>query len=84
MKTKNISVNIKKGKKVPFKETYMVFNNSRSKIRIVQKFRDQTKNQSISLKINECARLLNLFTYYLFDGEFEPKIDKMLYYEEEE
>ena len=83
MKTKNISVNIKKNKKVPFKETYLVFNKQKDKVRIVQKFIDETKNQSITFNFNECERLINLLNFYLFNGKFEPFKDKMLIFEKD-
>ena len=83
MKTKNISVNIKKNKKVPFKETYLVFNKQKDKVRIVQKFIDETKNQSITFNFNECERLINLLNFYLFNGKFEPYKDKMLIFEKD-
>ena len=78
MFTKNISVDIEKGKKVPLKETYIVFYKSKDKIRIVQKFVEESKNQSIILNIDECKRFINLLNYYLFDSKFKPFKDKML------
>jgi hypothetical protein len=81
MLTKNISVEIEKGKKVPLKETYLVFYKSKNDIKLVQKFIDKTKNVSISLDFNECKRLINLLNFYLLDGDFEPYMDKMLTYE---
>lgn len=81
MFTKNISIDIEKGKKIPLKETYIVFYKSKDKIRIVQKFVDDTKNQSIKLNLNECKRFLNLLHFYLFDNKFEPLKDKMLIFE---
>ena len=44
MKTKNISVNIKKDEKIPFKETYIAFYKSKNKIKLDQKYVDKTKN----------------------------------------
>ncbi len=81
MFTKNISIEIEKGKKVPLKETYLVFYKSKDDIRLVQKFIDKTMNVSISLDFNECKRLLNLLNFYLLEGEFKPYKDKMLIYE---
>ena len=81
MFTKNISINIEKGKKVPLKETYIVFYKSKDKINIVQKFVDKTKNQSITLNLNECKRFINLLNFYLFDNKFEPFKDNMLIFE---
>ena len=74
---------MKKGKKVPLKETYIVFYKSKSKIRIVQKFVYKSKNQSILLDVNECKRFINLLNYYLLDGDFEPFKGKMLIYEKD-
>jgi hypothetical protein len=81
MFTKNISVEIQKGKKVPLKETYLVFYKSKHEIKLVQKFIDKTKNVSISLDFDECKRLINLLNFYLLDGEFKPYKDKMLIHE---
>ena len=83
MFTKNISIDIKKGEKVPLKETYVVFYKSKNKIRIGQKFADDAKNQYITLNVNECKRLINLLNFYLFDGKFEPIKDKMLIFEKD-
>jgi hypothetical protein len=83
MFTKNISINIEKGKKVPLKETYLVFYKSKDNIRIVQKFVNESKNQSITLNINECKRLINLLNFYLFDSKFEPSKDNMLVFEKD-
>jgi len=83
MFTKNISIDIEKGKKVPLKETYVVFYKSKDKIRIVQKFVDETKNQSITLNLNECKRFINLLNFYSFDGKFEPFKDNMLIFKKD-
>ena len=83
MFTKNISIDIEKGKKVPLKETYVVFYKSKDKIRIVQRFVDETKNQSITLTLNECKRFINLLNFYSFDGKFEPFKDNMLIFEKD-
>lgn len=83
MFTKNISIDIEKGKKVPLKETYLVFFKFKNKVRLVQKFIDETKNQSITLNFNECERLINLLNFYLFNGKFEPFKDKMLIFEKD-
>jgi hypothetical protein len=83
MKTKNISVCIKKDEKIPFKETYTVFSDSNEKVRIDQKFVDSTKNQSISLNKEECKRLINLLNFYMFNGKFNPYKDKMLVFEQD-
>ncbi len=83
MFTKNISIDIEKGKKVPLKETYVVFYKSKDKIRIVQKFVDGTKNQSITLNLNECKRFINLLNFYSFDNKFEPFKDNMLIFEKD-
>jgi len=83
MFTKNISIDIEKGKKVPLKETYLVFFKFKNKVRLVQKFIDETKNQSITLNFNECERLINLVNFYLFNGKFEPYKDKMLIFEKD-
>jgi len=83
MFTKNISIDIEKGKKVPLKETYVVFYKSKDKIRIVQKFVDETNNQSVTLNLNECKRFINLLNFYSFDGKFEPFKDNMLIFEKD-
>lgn len=83
MFTKNISIDMEKGKKVPLKETYVVFYKSKDKIRIVQKFVDESKNQSITLNLNECKRFINLLNSYSFDGKFEPFKDNMLIFEKD-
>jgi hypothetical protein len=83
VKTKNISVNIIKDKKIPFKETYIVFYKSKNKIKIEQKFIDKTKNQSITLNYKECEKLINLLTTFIFNGKFEPKKGKMLRFEDD-
>lgn len=83
MFTKNISVDIEKGKKVPLKETYVVFYKSKDKIRIDQKFVDESKNQSITLNLNECKRFINLLNFYSFDNKFEPFKDNMLIFEKD-
>lgn len=83
MFTKNISIDIEKGKKVPLKETYVVFYKSKDKIRIVQKFVDESQNQSITLNLNECKRFINLLNFYSFDNKFEPFKDNMLIFEKD-
>ena len=83
MFTKNISVDIEKGKKVPLKETYVVFYKSKDKIRIDQKFVDESKNQSITLNLNESKRFINLLNFYSFDNKFEPFKDNMLIFEKD-
>ena len=77
MKTKNISIDIRKNKNVPFKETYVVFYKKQDKVRIVQKFIDPAKNQAITLNFKECKRLMNLLHEYLFDETFVPKHGRM-------
>ena len=83
MKTKNISVNIRKDEKIPFKETYIAFYKSKNKISIEQKYVDKTKNQSVTLNLKECERLINLLTSFVFNGKFEPYKGKMLRFEED-
>jgi hypothetical protein len=83
MFTKNISIDIEKGKKVPLKETYVVFYKSKDKIRIDQKFVDESQNQSITLNLNECKRFINLLNFYSFDNKFEPFKDNMLIFEKD-
>lgn len=78
MLTKNISVELEQGKKVPSKETYVVFYKSRNKIRIVQKFTSDPKNKLIELNTEECERLMNLLHFYLFNGNYEYRKDTML------
>ena len=83
MKTKNISVCIKKDEKIPFKETYIVFYDSVNKVRIDQKFINPSKNQSITLNTEECKRLVNLLHHYKFNGKFNPYKDNMLIFEQD-
>jgi len=82
MRTKNISVHIKKDEKIPFKEVYITFFKSKNKITISQKFLDQTKNQSITLNFKECERLINLLISFVFNGNFKYYKGKMLMFEE--
>ena len=72
MKSKNISINIKEGNKIPFKETYVIFYKSKDIVKIEQKFIDQTKNQKILLNFRECKRLMNLLNELVFNDEFKP------------
>ncbi len=44
MFAKNISIVIKKGKKIPLKETYLVFYKNKDKVKLVQKFKDASMN----------------------------------------
>ncbi|HDZ18957.1 hypothetical protein LCGC14_0958720 [marine sediment metagenome] len=83
MKTKNISINIKKEEKVPFKETYLVFNRALNKTKIVQKFVDSKKNQEITLNLKECIRMMNLFNKIFFNGKFKPSLDKVIVFQED-
>ena len=83
MKTKNISIDIKKNSKVPLKETYLVFHKHKNKVNIVQKFIDQTNNQSITLNFKECERLMNLLNFYLFDDKFVLFHDRMIIFEKD-
>ncbi len=83
MKTKNISINIKKEEKVPFKETYLVFNRALNKTKIVQKFLDSKKNQEITLNLKECIRMMNLFNKIFFNGKFKPSLDKVIVFQED-
>ena len=83
MLTKNISIDIKKGKKVPLKETYLVFYKFKDKVKLVQKFIDDKNNQSITLNFEECQRLINLLDYNFFEGKFSPFKDKMLVFEKD-
>ncbi len=83
MKTKKISINIRKEEKVPFKETYLVFNRTLNKTKIVQKFVDSKKNQEITLNLKESIRLMNLFNKILFNGKFKPSLDKVIVFQED-
>ena len=83
MKTKNVSVERSKNKKIPSKETYVVFNSLKNGIKIVQKYINQKKNVSISLNSEECQRLMNLLNFYIHQEKYEYKIDKMLIFEKE-
>ena len=78
MKSKNISVNIKKTEIIPYKETYIVIQETKKTIKFVQKFKTQTENQVITLDYNECERLMNLLHYYVFKGKYQYKKDKVL------
>jgi hypothetical protein len=83
MRSKNISVNLKKDRNIPFKETYVAFYKSRKKVKIDQKFIDQTKNQAIILNYRECERLMNLLNDFVLDGNFKPSQGKMEVFKEE-
>ncbi|MFX1338531.1 MAG: hypothetical protein ACFFDK_07965 [Promethearchaeota archaeon] len=83
MFTKNISIEIVKGKKVPLKETYIVFYKSKDKIRIIQKSVDESNNQSITLNFDECKRFINLLNFYLLKNKFKPYKDNMLIFEKD-
>lgn len=83
MLTKNISIDIKKGKKVPLKETYLVIYKFKDKVKLVQKFVDDKNNKTITLNIEECQRLINLLDFYLFKGKFTPFKDKMIVFEKD-
>ena len=78
MFTKNISVEIKENKIIPMKETYITCYKSKKKVKIFQKFVDENKNQSITLNLKECERLMNLFYHYLFEEKYKYFKDKML------
>jgi len=82
MKSKNISVNIKKNKEVPFRETYIVIQESRKKVRIHQKYIDSKKNQKIELNFEESERLMNLLSYYVFKGNYKYSKDRVIFYRE--
>ncbi|TFG22261.1 MAG: hypothetical protein EU532_14540 [Promethearchaeota archaeon] len=81
--TKNISINLNKGKKVPLKETYLVFYKNKNKVKLVQKFIDEKNNKSIIINFEECQRLINLLDFYLFDGKYKPFKDKMLVFKKD-
>ncbi len=83
IKTKNISINIKKKNIIPFKETYLIFYTREKKTKIVQKFVNSKKNQSIVLNYEECTRLMNLFNSYFFKGNFKPLKDHMVIFQED-
>ena len=78
MLTKNISIELEQDKKVPLKETYVVIYKSSKKIRLVQKFTSEPKNQFITLNQEECERLMNLLHFYLFNDKYEYRKDKMI------
>ncbi|MFX0019551.1 MAG: hypothetical protein ACFFBT_01580 [Promethearchaeota archaeon] len=82
MISKNISVKIKKNQEVPFKETYIVIHNSKQKVYLHQKFINSRKNQKIDLKFEECKRLMNLLSIYVFKGNYEYSKDKVIIYRE--
>ena len=83
MKTKNISINIKKKNLLPFKETYLVFYTRKKKVKMVQKFVNSKKNQSIVLNYEECTRLMNLFNRFFFEGNYKPIKDHMVVFQED-
>ena len=70
MKAKNIYIERSKNKIIPSKETYLVFNSLKDKVKIVQKFIDQKENASISLNSEECIRMMNLLNFYIFEGKY--------------
>lgn len=82
MISKNISVNIKKDQKVPFKERFMIVHSSKRRIDINQKFSNSRKNQKIKLNFEECERLMNLLYYYVLNGKYKHTKDKMIIYRE--
>jgi len=82
MISKNVSVNMKKDKKVPFKETYIIIHNSKPILYLNQKYIDSKKNQKIELNFEECERLMNLLFQYVFKEKYSYTKDKMLIYRE--
>lgn len=82
MISKNISVNIKKDQKVPFKETFIIIHSSKPQLDINQKFNNSSKNQKIKLSFEECERLMNLLYYYVLNGKYKYTKDKMIIYRE--
>lgn len=84
MISKNISVYLRKNRKVPFKEKYVVISASEKKVRIHQKFPDATKNQKIELNFDECKRLMNILSHYAFKGTYTYSKDKAIIYREQD
>ncbi|TXT58606.1 MAG: hypothetical protein BAJALOKI2v1_340038 [Promethearchaeota archaeon] len=82
MKSKNISVNIRKNEEVPYKEIYMIIKNSKQQVFLHQKFIDSEKNQKVILNFEECERLMNLFYYYVFKKKYEYAKDRVRIYRE--
>ncbi|MFX1497904.1 MAG: hypothetical protein ACFFBH_10280 [Promethearchaeota archaeon] len=82
MISKNISVNIKKSQEVPFKETYIVIQNTKNKVYLHQKFKNLEKNQKIELNFEECERLMNLLFCYVFKGTYKYSRDNVKIYRE--
>lgn len=82
MISKNISVNIKNGNEIPFKETYIIIHNSKQKLDLYQKYIDSKKNQKIELNFEECERLMNLLVFYVFKGKYKYSKDKIKIYRE--
>lgn len=79
----NISVKIKKSQEAPSKETYFVIHNSKQNVSLHQKFINSRKNQKIDLKFEECERLMNLLSTYVFNGNYKYSKDKVIIYREE-
>ena len=77
MKSKNISINLRENCTIPHKETYLIFYKSKKRVKIEQKFVDQTKNQKIVLNLRECTRIINLLIENVYEGSFKPIHGKM-------
>lgn len=82
MISKNVSINIKKEKEIPFKETYIIIHNSKQKLSLFQKYINSRKNQKIELNFEECERLMNLLFYYVFNRNYKYTKDKVRIYRE--
>ncbi len=82
MITKNISVRIRKSQEIPFNETYITIHKSKRKICLHQKYINSRKNQKIELNIEECERLMNLLSFYIFNGNYKYSKDKVKIYRE--
>ena len=81
MITKNISVKMEPGKKVPIEETYLVFP-KKNEVKLVKKFEDPSRNAEIVLTKKECERMMNLLAFYLLENSYTYEKDKMLVIEE--
>ncbi|TXT60941.1 MAG: hypothetical protein BAJALOKI1v1_1210002 [Promethearchaeota archaeon] len=82
MITKNISVNLRENQEIPWKETYVVIQESRKKVILHQKVVNSKENQVIELNLEECERLMNILFHYAFKRNYNYSKDKVIFYRE--
>jgi hypothetical protein len=78
--SKNISMNLRKEKTIPYKETYLTIRSFQKNVNLHQKFSDSRRNQKIDLNFEECKRLMNLLAYYAFKGKYKYSKDQVIIY----